>query len=190
MRLRHPPLYRGVPRTRDATKAGAALEGGSLAIRHTRARRASWASRSRSLLWALAEGREAASTKAVATTPKPALLLQASSDSARRGPCRRSGPGRPYLHQHTATYADLPFCWPVREPCSRRAARLCPHVPDRGAGARSRPAPVREQPRGGSARTSSSLPQRTWKAALSVAYGRLAPSVRERSRGPHRRRSS
>jgi hypothetical protein len=35
-----------------------------------------------SRLWALAEGWEAASTKAVATAPKPALLLQASTSSA------------------------------------------------------------------------------------------------------------
>jgi hypothetical protein len=49
----------------------------------------------RSLLGPLAEGREAASTKAVALASTPELLLQASSGSARRAPCRRSGAGRP-----------------------------------------------------------------------------------------------
>jgi hypothetical protein len=97
-----------------------------LAIRHKRALRIGDAS-VRSSLVALTEGREAANTKAVTTASTPPLLLQASSGSARRAPCRPLGSrqavaaaARRYLCKSAIVLAGAPAALSARSASTGR----------------------------------------------------------------------
>ncbi len=126
--------------------------------------------RGRSLLWTLAEGREAASTKAVATAPKLALLLQASSGSARRAAICRSGAGGPqprqpavYLCRSAIVLAAAPASLSATSASRTSTGRLLPG-PDAPTGAR----PLRD---------AGSPPTRRCDRACAVAQTRARRSA-------------